>query len=252
MCVRSLCWCTAWLPLLPLLHHLPAPRPPPPQCYIKYARAIRPRITPAAQRQLVLSYKRLRGDDAAPGSATAYRITVRQLEALVRLSEALARLHLSQAVTRDHVKEVSGRRWWGGGRCGGSEGVREAGSLGVGAGGGRVQGACVLSAAGGGATQAYADSTLPRSRCSLAVQAYRLVKNSIINVEQPDQELADDDVFDDVAEVEVRAHRVTSDTTAEVEFVARYRIAGRAVRLHERSRFVKEASRWFYVDGDAL
>ena len=52
--------------------------------------------------------------------------------------------------------------------------------------------------------------------------------------------------------LEVRAHRVTSDTTAEVEFVARYRIAGRAVRLHERSRFVKEASRWFYVDGDAL
>jgi DNA replication licensing factor MCM6 len=55
----------------------------------------------------VLSYKRLRGDDAAPGSASAYRITVRQLEALVRLGEALARLHLSQTVDRDHVKEVS-------------------------------------------------------------------------------------------------------------------------------------------------
>lgn len=62
--------------------------------------------TRQAQRQLVLSYKRLRGDDAAPGSASAYRITVRQLEALVRLSEALARLHLSESVTRDHVKEV--------------------------------------------------------------------------------------------------------------------------------------------------
>ena len=37
---------------------------------------------------------------------------------------------------------------------------------------------------------------------------------------------------------------------AEVEFVARYRVAGAAVRLHERSRFVHEAGRWFYVDGD--
>jgi SEC-C motif-containing protein len=36
----------------------------------------------------------------------------------------------------------------------------------------------------------------------------------------------------------------------QVEFVARYRLAGRAVRLHERSRFVLEGGRWFYVDGD--
>ncbi|ARU06921.1 hypothetical protein CCO03_15965 [Comamonas serinivorans] len=39
---------------------------------------------------------------------------------------------------------------------------------------------------------------------------------------------------------------------AEVEFVARYRHAGRGVRLHERSRFVRESGRWFYVDGDDL
>lgn len=37
---------------------------------------------------------------------------------------------------------------------------------------------------------------------------------------------------------------------ATVEFVARYRLAGRAVRLHETSRFVKRDGRWFYVDGD--
>ena len=37
---------------------------------------------------------------------------------------------------------------------------------------------------------------------------------------------------------------------AVVEFVARYRVAGRAVRLHETSRFVREGGRWFYVDGD--
>jgi SEC-C motif-containing protein len=42
------------------------------------------------------------------------------------------------------------------------------------------------------------------------------------------------------------------DDTGEVEFVARFRVDGKAVRLHERSRFVKEDDRWFYVDGDHL
>ncbi len=51
--------------------------------------------------------------------------------------------------------------------------------------------------------------------------------------------------------LQVRAQREIDATHAEVEFVARYRIAGRAVRLHERSRFVREADgRWYYVDGD--
>lgn len=50
--------------------------------------------------------------------------------------------------------------------------------------------------------------------------------------------------------LQVKDFLPTSETTAEVEFVARFRVAGRAVRLHERSRFVCEAGRWFYVDGD--
>ena len=50
--------------------------------------------------------------------------------------------------------------------------------------------------------------------------------------------------------LEVRQHQLTDAHHAEVEFVARYRVAGRAVRLHERSRFVREAGRWYYVDGD--
>jgi SEC-C motif-containing protein len=50
--------------------------------------------------------------------------------------------------------------------------------------------------------------------------------------------------------LEVREHKVASADTAEVEFVARYRVAGIAVRLHERSRFVREDGSWFYVDGD--
>jgi SEC-C motif-containing protein len=50
--------------------------------------------------------------------------------------------------------------------------------------------------------------------------------------------------------LEVRGHKVTGTDAAEVEFVARYRLDSRAVRLHERSRFVREDGRWFYVDGD--
>jgi SEC-C motif-containing protein len=50
--------------------------------------------------------------------------------------------------------------------------------------------------------------------------------------------------------LEVRDRVDRGDGRAEVEFVARYRAGGRAVRLHERSRFVREGGRWFYVDGD--
>jgi SEC-C motif-containing protein len=49
--------------------------------------------------------------------------------------------------------------------------------------------------------------------------------------------------------LEVRAQGMTGTHTAEVEFVARSRQAGRGNRLHERSRFVCEEGRWFYVDG---
>jgi len=51
--------------------------------------------------------------------------------------------------------------------------------------------------------------------------------------------------------LQVREHEVLDADHAEVEFVARSRdVTGRATRLHERSRFVREDGRWFYVDGD--
>ena len=51
--------------------------------------------------------------------------------------------------------------------------------------------------------------------------------------------------------LEVRQHMPVDADHAEVEFVARQREpGGRAVRLHERSRFVREDGRWFYVAGD--
>jgi SEC-C motif domain protein len=50
--------------------------------------------------------------------------------------------------------------------------------------------------------------------------------------------------------LQVRRHQSTGPDSAEVEFVARYRINGRAHRLHETSRFVREGGRWLYLDGD--
>lgn len=35
-----------------------------------------------------------------------------------------------------------------------------------------------------------------------------------------------------------------------VEFVARYKVAGRGHRIHERSRFVRLDDRWVYLDGE--
>ena len=59
-----------------------------------------------AKTVLVESYKQLRAGDAAPGSGSAYRITVRQLEALVRLSEAHARVRCDEWIHPRDVREV--------------------------------------------------------------------------------------------------------------------------------------------------
>ncbi|HQZ01184.1 MAG TPA: YchJ family metal-binding protein [Thauera sp.] len=50
--------------------------------------------------------------------------------------------------------------------------------------------------------------------------------------------------------LQIRSHQVLDADHATVEFLARYRIGGRAQRLHETSRFVREGEYWFYVDGD--
>ena len=52
--------------------------------------------------------------------------------------------------------------------------------------------------------------------------------------------------------LEVKRHEQHDANHAIVEFVARYKMNGRAHRLHEASRFVREDGRWFYVDGDQV
>ncbi|KVA11096.1 hypothetical protein WI41_09645 [Burkholderia latens] len=49
----------------------------------------------------------------------------------------------------------------------------------------------------------------------------------------------------------VKRHDQLDERRAEVEFVARYKVGGRAYRLHETSRFTRdEHGFWRYVDGE--
>lgn len=50
--------------------------------------------------------------------------------------------------------------------------------------------------------------------------------------------------------LEVIRHEIGAAEDALVEFVARYKVNGRAFRMHETSRFVCVDGRWLYVDGE--
>lgn len=52
--------------------------------------------------------------------------------------------------------------------------------------------------------------------------------------------------------LKVITHKTQDANHATVEFVARHKLAGRAQRLHEVSRFVREDGRWFYLDGEIV
>eukprot|EP00667_Euglena_gracilis_P003045 EG_transcript_3049 len=70
--------------------------------YRRHAKTIQPILTPAAQRRLVVEYRKMRQDDKSKKN-NSYRITTRQLESMIRLSEAVARLHCSEDVLESHV-----------------------------------------------------------------------------------------------------------------------------------------------------
>lgn len=50
--------------------------------------------------------------------------------------------------------------------------------------------------------------------------------------------------------LEIRTSTAIDTDHASVEFIARSKFAGKASRLHEISRFVREDGRWFYIDGE--
>merc|ERR1739838_1000056 len=79
--------------------------------YVAFARStIQPRLTEAAAEILKNEYVNFRQTakkrEESTGQQSAIPITVRQLEAIVRISESLARMQLSETATEDHVKEA--------------------------------------------------------------------------------------------------------------------------------------------------
>lgn len=76
------------------------------QRYIRYARTFKPKMTKRARNYLVEKYKELRADDAQGLGRNSYRITVRQLESMIRLSEAIARANCVNEITPEFVNEA--------------------------------------------------------------------------------------------------------------------------------------------------
>lgn len=82
--------------------------------YIKFARQFKPKMTLESEKFLVETYKQLRingcgdsGNGVFKNNKQTWRITVRQLESLIRLSEAMARIHCSDTVEIKHIREAS-------------------------------------------------------------------------------------------------------------------------------------------------
>ena len=63
-------------------------------------------MTKQAQKVMVEYYKDLRADDAQGVGRNSYRITVRQLESMIRLSEAIARANCVDEITPAFVTEA--------------------------------------------------------------------------------------------------------------------------------------------------
>jgi DNA replication licensing factor MCM6 len=77
------------------------------QRYIRFAKTFKPEFTPEAKELLVQKYKELRNDDAQGGiGRNSYRITVRQLESMIRLSEAIAKANCVEEITPPMVVEA--------------------------------------------------------------------------------------------------------------------------------------------------
>ena len=114
-------------------------------------------------------------------------------------------------------------------------------------GGGDYAACCGLCHSGAWATDA---ATLMRSRYS----AYVLkLTGYLLATWHPETRPATLDLAADDEKwlgLQIKSYTPESATSATVEFVARYKVAGRAHRLHEISRFVRENGQWFYLDGE--
>ncbi len=99
-------------------------------------------------------------------------------------------------------------------------------------------------------TPAPTAEALMRSRYTayvLKLEAY------LLETWHPDTRPGALDLIDDTSTkwlgLAVKSHKTIGNRNATVEFVARYKVAGKAERLHEISRFILEDDRWYYLDG---
>jgi DNA replication licensing factor MCM6 len=77
------------------------------QRYIRFAKTFKPEFSVEAKELLVQKYKELRSDDAQGGiGRNSYRITVRQLESMIRLSEAIAKANCVDEIVPSMVIEA--------------------------------------------------------------------------------------------------------------------------------------------------
>lgn len=74
--------------------------------YLRFCKMIAPKLTKEAADLMIEKYKQLRQSDMT-GRGSSYRVTVRQLESLIRLSEALARLHADSVISVRYVREAA-------------------------------------------------------------------------------------------------------------------------------------------------
>lgn len=75
--------------------------------YLKYAKTFKPMLTEEAQEYLMDKYVDIRKKDSQQfGVKGSYRITVRQLESMIRLSEAIAKANCALVITRQYVEEA--------------------------------------------------------------------------------------------------------------------------------------------------
>ncbi|CDK24364.1 unnamed protein product [Kuraishia capsulata CBS 1993] len=74
--------------------------------YIRYAKTFKPKMPKEARDYLIARYKELREDDAQGLGRSSYRITVRQLESMIRLSEGIAKANCTEVIKPAFVAEA--------------------------------------------------------------------------------------------------------------------------------------------------
>ncbi len=111
-------------------------------------------------------------------------------------------------------------------------------------------GALHQSFAADGRLGAASAEALMRSRYSAFVRGDLAYLQASWHASTRPAELAPDQAGLKWLGLEVRQHLSQDAEHATVEFVARSKLGGRAHRLHEISRFVREDGVWYYLDGE--